>query len=304
MNTKLKDKKFRRVHFQEITGETDFKKKVAKIQLFAQQCRLDVFEMIYKRGNGHWGGSSSSTELLATLYCHVMNVDTENPRNVDRDRLILSKGHAAPILYTLLAHRGFFPIEELSTFRELNSRLQGHPCMSVTPGVDLSTGPLGHGISVGVGMALAARLQNKKYWTFVIVGEGCLNEGQSWEAIMSAAKFKPARLVIMVDYNKVQLDGASKDIMPLDPLMEKFRAFNLNVSNDIYDGHQVTEIIKSWEWMQQNQEHPCVIIYKTHKGKGVSFMEDNHKWHGSTIDHESFQKGRDELIKTLEKFSV
>ena len=304
MNTKLKDKKFRRVYFQEITEETDFKKKVAKIQFFAQQCRLDVFEMIYKRGNGHWGGSSSSTELLATLYCHILNVDPENPRNVDRDRLILSKGHAAPILYTLLAHRGFFPIEELSTFRELNGRLQGHPCMNKTPGVDLSTGPLGHGISVGVGMALAARLQNKSYWTFVIVGEGCLNEGQSWEAIMSAAKFRPPRLVIMVDYNKVQLDGASKDIMPLDPLMEKFKAFNLNVSNNIYDGHQVTEIIKSWEWMQQNQEHPCVIIYKTHKGKGVSFMKDNHKWHGSTIDHESFLKGRDELIKTLEKFSV
>lgn len=304
MNIKQKDKKIRRVNFREITEETDFRKKVANIQLFAQQCRLDVFEMIYKRGNGHWGGSSSSAELLATLYCHIMNVDPENPQYTDRDRLILSKGHAAPMLYTLLAHRGFFPIEELSTFRELNSRLQGHPCMYLTPGVDLSTGPLGHGISVGLGMALGARLQRKKYWTFVIVGEGCLNEGQSWEAIMSTAKFKPARLVIMVDYNKVQLDGASKDIMPLEPLLEKFKAFNLNVSNDIYDGHQVTEIIKSWEWMQQNQEQPCVIIYKTHKGKGVSFMEDNHKWHGSTIDDESFLKGRNELNKTLEKLSV
>ncbi|HUX56918.1 MAG TPA: transketolase [Bacteroidales bacterium] len=304
MKTKLKDKKIRRVYFQEITEEEDLKKKIAKIQLFAQQCRLDVFEMLYKRGNGHWGGSASSAELLATLYCHILDVDPENPQNADRDRLILSKGHAAPMLYTLLAHRGFFPVEELSTFRELNSRLQGHPCMNKTPGVDLSTGPLGHGISVGVGMALAARLQNKKYWTFVIVGEGCLNEGQSWEAIMSAAKFKPARLVIMVDYNKVQLDGASEDIMPLDPLLDKFKAFNLNVSNDIYDGHQVTEIIKSWEWIQQNQEHPCVVIYKTHKGKGVSFMEDNHKWHGSTIDDESFLKGRDELITTLENFSL
>lgn len=304
MNTKLKNLNFHRVLFQEIIDETDLNKKVAKIQFFAQQCRLDVFEMIYKRGNGHWGGSASSAEILATLYCHILNVDPENPRNVDRDRLILSKGHAAPMLYTLLAHRGFFPIKELSTFRELNSRLQGHPCMNKTPGVDLSTGPLGHGISVGVGIALAARLQNKKYWTFVIVGEGCLNEGQSWEAIMSAAKFKPPRLVIMVDYNKVQLDGASKDIMPLDPLFDKFKAFNLNVSDNVYDGHQITDIIKSWEWIQQNQESPCVIIYNTHKGKGVSFMEDNHKWHGSTIDNESYLKGREELTLTLENFSL
>jgi transketolase len=304
MDTKPRDNNISRISFKEIGAETDLAKKVAKIQFFAQQCRIDVFEMIYKRGNGHWGGSSSSTELLASLYCHILNVDPVNPRNVDRDRLILSKGHAAPILYVLLAQRGFFPIEELSTFRELNSRLQGHPCMSVTPGVDLSTGPLGHGISVGVGMALAARVQNKSYWTFVVVGEGCLNEGQSWEGIMSAAKFKPPRLVIMVDYNKVQLDGASQDIMPLDPLLDKFKAFNLNVSNKVYDGHKVTEIIKSWEWMQQNQEHPCVVIYKTHKGKGVSFMEDNHKWHGSTIDDNSFLKGRAELVKTLKKFSL
>jgi transketolase len=304
MSTKLTEGKLHRVHFREITEETDFNKKVARIQYFAQQCRLDVFEMIYKRGNGHWGGSSSSTELLTTLYSHILKVDPENPQNEDRDRLILSKGHAAPILYTLLAHRGFFPIKELSTFRELNSRLQGHPCMHITPGVDLSTGPLGHGISIGVGIALAAHLRKKKFWTFVIVGEGCLNEGQSWEAIMSAAKFKPARLVIMVDYNKVQLDGSSKDIMPLDPLIEKFRAFNLNISNEFYDGHQIADILRSWEWLQQNQEQPSVVIYKTHKGKGVSFMEDNHKWHGSTIDDESFRRGRVELINTLYQLSL
>ncbi len=304
MDNIIKYNNFKITSLKEIAGETNLNKKAHLMQIFAQQCRLSVFEMIYKRGNGHWGGSSSATELLTTLYCHILNVDPENPQYTDRDRLILSKGHAAPILYTLLSHRGFFPIEELSTFRELNSRLQGHPCMNKTPGIELSTGPLGHGISVGLGMALAARLQNKRYWTFVIVGDGCLNEGQSWEAIMSAAKFKPARFVIMVDYNKVQLDGASKDIMPLDPLSDKFKAFNLNVSDSFYDGHQVTDIIKSWEWMQQNQEHPTVVIYKTHKGKGVSFMEDNHKWHGSTIDNESYRKGRDELVNTLERYSL
>jgi transketolase len=176
--------------------------------------------------------------------------------------------------------------------------------MKITPGVDLSTGPLGHGISVGVGIALGARLQKKKFWTFVVVGEGCLNEGQSWEGIMAAGKFQPARLVIIVDYNKVQLDGKCDDIMPLDPLLDKFRAFNLNVSPEFMDGHMVTDIIKSWEWMQQNQERPCVVIYRTHKGKGVSFMEDNNKWHGSTIDDESYVKGKAELINTLEKLSI
>jgi transketolase len=303
MDTNLNDKEKYRLNFQDIIYEENLDKKVAKIQFFAQQCRLDVFNMLYKRGNGHWGGSASAAELLATLYCHILKVDPANPQSSNRDRLILSKGHAAPMLYTLLAHRGFFPIKELSTFRELNSRLQGHPCMNKTPGVDLSTGPLGHGISVGVGMALAAHLQNKSYWTFVIVGDGCLNEGQSWEAIMSAAKFKPARLVIMVDYNKVQLDGPSIDIMPLDPLSDKFKAFNLTVSEEIYDGHHVSDILKSWEWIQKHQDGPCVVIYNTHKGKGISFMEDNHKWHGSTIDDESYLRGRDELILTLEEYS-
>jgi transketolase len=167
--------------------------------------------------------------------------------------------------------------------------------MLQTSGVELSTGPLGHGISVGTGMALAARVMKKKFRTFVIIGEGCLNEGQSWEALMSAAKFKPPRLVIMVDYNKVQLDGPSDMIMPIDPLADKFRAFNLNVAPKIYDGHNVQEIFQSWEWAQQNQDAPCVIIYKTHKGKGISFTEDDNKWHGCPIDDASFAAGKIEL---------
>ncbi len=292
-----------RMCFHEIMEGDDIIKKIDKIQYFAQQCRLDVFEMIHRRGNGHWGGSASSAEIIATLYCHIMNVNPNNPSQSDRDRLILSKGHAAPMLYTLLAHRGFFPLTELSTFRALNSRLQGHPCMKKTPGVDLSTGPLGHGISVGVGMALGAKLQKRKNFTFVLIGEGCLNEGQSWEGIMSAAKFKPPRFVIMVDYNKVQLDGATDEVMPLDPLADKFRAFNLKVADRTFDGHLVSDIISSWEWIKQNQEQPCVVIYRTHKGKGVTFMEDNHKWHGSTIDDESYLKGKEELMTTLEKLS-
>jgi transketolase len=293
-----------RLTIQEIEAEQDLKIKYSKIQRFAQQCRLDVFEMLYKRGNGHWGGSASAAELLASLYCHLMNVYPGQPNHPDRDRLVLSKGHAAPMLYTILAEKGFMPVEELSTFRSLNSRLQGHPCMNKTPGVDMSTGPLGHGISVGVGMASAGRLLNKQYTTYVIVGDGCLNEGQSWEGVMSAAKFKPPRLVIMVDYNRVQLDGSSKEIMPMDDIQEKFRSFNLNVSDKVYDGHSVTEIMESMEWSRKNEAEPTVIIYNTHKGKGISFMEDNHKWHGSPIDDESYVKGKEELLLTMKKLSV
>jgi transketolase len=287
-----------------ILVEKDMILKSAKIQCFAQMCRLDTFDMIHRQGNGHWGGSASVAEILATFYFHVMRIDPDKPKWDDRDRLILSKGHAAPMLYQVLAHRGYFELEELSTFRKLNSRLQGHPCMNKLPGIELSTGALGHGISAGLGMALAARLQNKKYWTFVIVGDGCLNEGQSWEAIMAAAKFIPERFVILVDYNKVQLDGPSSEIMPLDPLISKFLSFNINVADNIYDGHSVTEIMESWNWMQENQNAPSVVIYKTHKGKGVSFMEDQSKWHGAPIDNKSWELGRAELQSQLEKLKV
>jgi transketolase len=284
----------------EILTEQNLSVKASKIQRFAQQCRLDTFDMIHRRGNGHWGGSASVAEILAVFYFHAMNIDPANPKSDDRDRLILSKGHAAPMLYQILAHRGYFDVAELATFRHLNSRLQGHPCMNKLPGIEMSTGALGHGLSIGLGMALAARVLHKKYWTFVIVGDGCLNEGQSWEAIMAIAKFSPERLVIMVDYNKVQLDGPSDEIMPLDPLPEKFKAFNLNVASQIYDGHSVPEIMASWEWMVENQNAPSVVIYKTHKGKGVSFMEGQSKWHGAPIDKNSWELGRIEILTQLE----
>jgi transketolase len=153
-------------------------------------------------------------------------------------------------------------------------------------------------------MSLAAKVQEKKYWTFVIVGDGCLNEGQSWEAIMAAAKFKPERFVIMVDYNRVQLDGPAIEIMPLDPLMDKFKAFNLNVIEKVYDGHSVADIMESWDWIQANQSAPVVVIYKTNKGKGVSFMEDQSKWHGAPIDMESWDKGRVELVSHLNEIEI
>jgi transketolase len=203
--------------------------------------------------------------------------------------------------YTVLAHRGFFPVQELTTFRQLNSRLQGHPSMYSTPGVDMSTGALGHGISVGLGMALASKLLNKSYWTYVMLGDGCLNEGETWEGIMSAAKFKPEKFVALVDYNKVQLDGPSDIIMPMDPLPEKFRAFNWNVSPKVYDGHIALEVFESLDWVRSQKQWPVAVIYKTHKGRGVSFMENNSKWHGAPIDDDSYAKARGELLLTLQK---
>ena len=171
--------------------------------------------------------------------------------------------------------------------------------MKATPGVDMSAGALGHGLSVTLGMALAARLQKKDYWSYVLVGDGDLNEGQTWEAIMAAAKFRPERLVLLVDYNKVQLDGPSAEIMPLDPLPDKFRAFNWNVAPEFYDGHDVPDILASFDWVRAQTDWPVAVIYKTHKGRGVSFMEDNAAWHGAPIDDATYAKARPELIETL-----
>jgi transketolase len=284
-----------------ILSEADPTRKTALIQALAQECRIDVLDTLHDKQTGHWGGASSCAELLATLYFDFLRVNPAQPKDPDRDRLVISKGHASCMIYTLLAKRGFFPQDEVRRdFRQLNTRMQGHPCMNKTPGVEMSTGALGHGISVTTGMALAAGLQKKDFWSMVLVGDGCLNEGESWEGIMSAAKFQPRRLVILVDYNKVQLDGPAAEIMPLDPLPEKFRAFNCNVAERVYDGHSVADIQASFAWLRQQDHWPAVIIYKTHKGHGVSFTSDNHKWHGPPIDDASYAKARPELLTTLE----
>jgi transketolase len=293
-----------RVDIQQVLGEQDRRKKAAQLQYLAQYFRVVVFDILHDKRTGHWGGASSAAELLVALYFDRMNLRPEEPHWPDRDRFVLSKGHASCMLYTVLAHRGYFPVEELDTFRQLNSRLQGHPCMHTTPGVEISTGSLGHGLSVTLGMALAARRLGKNFWSYVLIGDGDLNEGQTWEAIMAAAKFKPARLVVLVDYNKVQLDGPSDVIMPMDPLPDKFRAFNWNVAPQIYDGGRVAEVLVSFDWIKQQSAWPVGVIYKTHKGRGVSFMEDNSYWHGSPIDDESYAKGRAELLKTLAELEV
>jgi transketolase len=284
----------------ELTGQ----RKAARLQHLAQQFRVTVLDILHDKGTGHWGGAASAAELLVALYFDAMNVRPDEPAWPDRDRLVVSKGHASCMLYTVLANRGYFPVDELSTFRQLNSRMQGHPCMRKTPGVEMSTGSLGHGLSVALGMALAARLQKRRYWSYVLIGDGDLNEGQTWEAIMAGAKFRPERLVALVDYNKVQLDGPSDEIMPLDPLPDKFRAFGWNVAPELYDGHNVAEILRSLEWAREQERWPVVIVYRTHKGRGVSFMEDNAYWHGSPVDDASYAKARPELLAALARLEA
>jgi transketolase len=282
-----------------VLRERDRHKKAAMMQYLAQQFRLDVFDLLHAVGTGHWGGASSAAELLTALYFDAMRVRPEEPRWPERDRLVLSKGHASAILYTVLANRGYFPVEELRTFRQLNGRLQGHPCMNETPGVDMSTGALGHGVSIALGMALAARIQQRDSWTYVVLGEGCLDEGQTWEAIMAGAKFRPPRLVALVDHNRYQLDGPSSEIMPLDPLADKLRAFGWTVAEKLYDGHHLPAILDSLEWVRQQTRWPVAVIYDTHKGQGVSFTRDTHKFHGAVIDDQCYAKGRPELLDTL-----
>jgi transketolase len=259
-----------------------------------------VLDILHDKGTGHWGGASSAAELLVALYFEVLNIRPQDPCWADRDRVVISKGHASCMIYTVMAHRGYFPPAELDTFRQLNSRLQGHPSMNKLPGIEMSTGALGHGLSVSTGMALAARVLGKRYWTYVIIGDGDLNEGQTWEGIMAAAKFKPERLVALVDYNKVQLDGPSDEIMPMDPLREKFCAFNWNVAPMAYDGHDMVQIANSFDWIRRQTQWPAAVIYRTIKGKGVSFMENNSQWHGAPIDDATYAKARPELVSTLD----
>src|ERR1035438_4351474 len=285
---------------QAVLQEKDRIRKATRLQHLAQQFRLTVLDVLHDRGTGHWGGAASAAELLVALYFHAMNVRPDEPRWPDRDRLVVSKGHASCMLYTVLANRGYFPPEELKTFRQIDSRLQGHPCMRKTPGVEMSTGSLGHGTSVALGMALAARLLGKGYWTYVLLGDGDLNEGQTWEAIMAAAKFKPARFVALIDYNKVQLDGPSDEIMPMDPLPDKLRAFNWTVAPRVYDGHDVAEVLESLDWAKSRDQGPTAVIYKTRKGRGVSFMENNAQWHGGVVDDATYVRARAELIETLQ----
>ena len=287
--------------FSELLSKQESISRPQELAFIAAAFRLEMFDILYQRQTGHWGGASSASELISSLYFNRLNINPKFPQWEDRDRFILSKGHASINLYTVLAHKGFFSPKELPSFRTLGSMLQGHPNMNTVPGVDFSTGALGHGVSAAAGIALAARIQEKNYWTYVMVGEGCLNEGQTWEALLFAAKYKLKRLVLMIDYNKVQLDGPSQEILPLEPLAEKLASFGWRLAPKAYNGHDPVNILDSFNWLDNDAAWPKVIIYKTIKAKGVSFMEGKSIWHGAPIDEESYTKGRMELLADLEK---
>jgi transketolase len=251
---------------------------VLELEKMARQLRRHVITMTATAGSGHPGGSLSAADIVTALYFRVMRHDPENPRWPDRDRFILSKGHVAPILYAALAECGYFPVEELSTLRKLDSRLQGHTDRTLTPGVEMSAGSLGQGLSFGIGVALAARLDKRNYQVYVLLGDGECEEGQVWEAAMSAPHFQIDNLTAIVDNNGLQLDGRCCEIMELEPLADKWRAFNWHVLE--INGHDMNQVLQALKEARQIKQRPTVIIAHTVKGKGVSFMENNVDFHG------------------------
>ena len=264
-----------------------------KLEQMCHQFRIDVLTTLHAKQTGHPGGSLSVCEILATLYFTQMNVDPKDPHKADRDRLVLCKGHAAPMLYRVLAEEGFFPVEEMGTLRDLETRLQGHPCMKDTPGVDMSTGPLGVGLSTAVGMALAARLDNAPTRVYAVLGDGEINEGTVWEACMSASKYKVDNLCAVLDWNGVQLDGTSDDVMPLGDVKAKFESFGFHCIE--CDGHDVEALYNAFEEAKTVKGKPTIVLAHTVKGKGVSFMEGKNTWHGKAIGDEDFAKAMEEL---------
>ncbi len=264
-----------------------------QLEIAATKVRMGVIEGVYNAKAGHPGGSLSIADTLTYLYMHRMNVDPSDPESPTRDRLVLSKGHTAPALYAVLAQRGFFPVEELKTLRKIGSRLQGHPVRSKTPGVDMSTGSLGQGISAACGMALSGKISCDAYKVYAILGDGEIQEGQVWEAAMFAAHYKLDNLVAVVDNNGLQIDGKVSDVMSPYPIDRKFEEFGWHVIN--INGHDFNEIEKAFNEAETVTGKPTVIIQKSVKGKGVSFMENQVGWHGKAPNDEEYAKAMEEL---------
>ncbi len=264
-----------------------------QLEIAATKVRMGVVEGVYNAKAGHPGGSLSVADTLTYLYMNRMNVDPANPEMADRDRLVLSKGHTAPALYACLAYRGFFPVEELKTLRKIDSRLQGHPVRGKVPGVDMSTGSLGQGISAACGMALSGKISNDTYKVYAVLGDGEIQEGQVWEAAMFAAHYQLDNLVAVVDNNGLQIDGKIGDVMSPYPIDEKFAAFGWHVIT--INGHDFDEIEKAFNEAETVLNKPTVIIQRSTKGKGVSFMENQCGWHGKAPNDEEYAKAMDEL---------
>lgn len=260
----------------------------------ANEVRRGIVTGVHAAKAGHPGGSLSIADILTYLYFEDMNVDPADPHKADRDRLVLSKGHAAPALYSVLASRGFFPVEELKTLRHIGSRLQGHPNMNDTPGVDMSTGSLGQGISAAVGMALAAKHWHEDYRTYAILGDGEIQEGQVWEAAMFAGNQHLDNLCLVVDHNRLQIDGSNEEVNSPMPIADKFRAFKFNVI-EVADGNDMAQVREAFQAARAHKGEPTCIVAETLKGKGVSFMEDQVGWHGKAPNDEQYAQAMAEL---------
>lgn len=268
---------------------------ITQLKKTAVTVRKHIINEVYSAASGHPGGSLSCADILTALYFSEMKVDPKNPQWPDRDRFVLSKGHCSPALYAVLAEKGFFPVADLTTFRKIDSYLEGHPSMRYVPGVDMSTGSLGQGISAAVGMALSGKVDEEGFRVYSILGDGELQEGEVWEAAMAAAHYKLDNLTAFLDHNGLQIDGKITEVMSPEPVTDKFRAFGWNVI--VIDGHNMEDILAAIEVARGTKGQPTIIVANTHKGKGVSFMEDQAGWHGTAPNKEQ----RDQAIAELDK---
>jgi len=286
---------------------------VRELSAKAQSFRIQVLDMVYNAQTGHLGGALSIAEVLTSLYFHHLRIDPARPDWPERDRLLFSKGHACAMLYTVMAHRGFFPVEELNTFRQIDSRLQGHPDRVKLPGIEVCAGPLGHGIAVGAGMALAQKMAGTKPSSFsapsgratparvyTILGDGEINAGVIWEGAMTAAKYRLGNLTAILDYNGTQQTGATADVMSTEPIADKWLSFGWHVQE--IHGHNVAEILNALDRADEVHARPSIIIARTTKGKGVSFMEYDHNWHGMPPNQAQYQQALAELQEELKQW--
>jgi transketolase len=266
---------------------------IDNLKEIAADIRRSIIRMTCEAKSGHPGGSLSAVEILTALYFGIMRIDPKRPAWEDRDRFVLSKGHASPVLYATLARRGYFSVNELMGFRKLGSMLQGHPDMKGTPGVDMTTGSLGQGLAVANGMALAAKLDGRDYRVYVLLGDGEIQEGMVWEAAMAAAHYKLDNLIAFLDHNGLQIDGPNRQVMTVEPVKDKWQAFGWQVFE--IDGHSFEDIADAVKRAKQVKGRPCMVIAKTVKGKGVSFMENVADWHGKAPSGEEAKRALDEL---------
>ena len=270
---------------------------INELKKISKQIRENIVEMVYSAQSGHIGGSLSIADIFAVLYFNEMNIDIKNSKWENRDRLVLSKGHCSPALYSSLAIKGFFDIEELKSFRKLGSNLQGHPDMNKVPGVDMTSGSLGQGLSVANGMAIVGKLDNKDYRVYCILGDGEIEEGQIWEAAMTSNKYKLDNLCVIVDNNNLQIDGTIEEVKDIYPIDKKFESFGFNVIN--IDGNDINQILGAFKKAKEIKGKPTCVIAKTVKGKGVSFMEGIADWHGKAPSEEQYKIAMEDLKKDL-----